>query len=61
MELMNCKMFDVLKGQFKSNLIQDLLALSAFYQSEPEWRGMVSECLDLVVKKIENENTEKGN
>lgn len=45
--MLNSKMFDILKGQFISNLNQDLLALSGFCD-EDEMLSIIEKALDMV-------------
>lgn len=50
--MLNPKMFDILKGQFVSNLNQDLLALSGFV-SEDELCDIVDKAMEMVRKKAD--------
>lgn len=50
--MLNPKMFDLLKGQFVSNLNQDILALSGFC-SEDEITEIFEKALEMAVKKSE--------
>lgn len=58
LEPMNSKMTDVLKNQFRSNLYQDVLALSGFCSKE-ELETMLTDAIDMVVKKIESDEAGK--
>lgn len=50
--MLNPKMFDLLKGQFISNLNQDLLALSGFV-SEDALVDIVDNAMEMVRKKAD--------
>lgn len=50
LEVMNSDMFNVIKNQFKSNLQQDILALSGFCTDE-ELLDIIDQCHEVVVKK----------
>lgn len=47
---MNSDMFNVIKNQFKSNLQQDILALSGFC-TDSELLDIIDQCHEVVVKK----------
>jgi len=53
--MQNPKMFDLLKGQFVSNLNQDLLALSGFV-NEDELCDIVDKAMEMVRSKAEKDN-----
>lgn len=57
---MNCKMFDILKNQFRSNLYQDILALSGLVTQE-ELETILSDAVDMVNKKIKEDDEKGGN
>lgn len=59
LEVLNCKMFEVLKNQFRSNLQQDLLALSGFCTLD-ELEGIVSECVEICEKKSKDVKVESS-
>lgn len=50
--MLNPKMFDLLKGQFISNLNQDLLALSGFV-TEDQLVDIVDNAMEMVRKKAD--------
>lgn len=55
--MLNSKMFDILKGQFVSNLNQDLLALSGFCD-EDELLSIIEKAMDMVRNRF-NENVKR--
>lgn len=50
LDVMNFKMFEILKNQFKSNLQQDMLALSGFCSDE-ELLSIIEKCHDVCLNK----------
>lgn len=55
--MLNSKMFDILKGQFVSNLNQDLLALSGFCD-EDEMLSIIEKAMDMVRNRF-NDNVKR--
>ena len=56
-QVMNFKMYEILKNQFRSNLFQDILALSGLC-SEDELSDIVEKAVEMVHKKIEEDGKE---
>lgn len=54
---MNSDMFNVIKNQFKSNLQQDILALSGFC-TDGELLDIIDQCHEVVLKK--SKSSENG-
>lgn len=58
LEVMNFKMFEILKNQFRSNLQQDMLALSGFC-TDDELLSIIEKCHEVCLNK--SKEVEDGN